>query len=469
MKKFWIVLLSLGLIVAFSMPAFAATARIGGSYVVTGSYEKNRTLMDDDTIDSGYFGCLRNASEAFYAQRLRLEPQILVAEGLKLNMRVDAMERVWGQFPVGGESSNPSSSRNTSQEQNVQFRRAWVDFTTKYGTFSVGYMWDGFFDLGTFGCLAESESPVILWSNKFGPLWVWAFTNKLQEGRLGSFDTFGDYIAPGYTDSDFDRMGGSAVYSFSNGEVGMTWFWFLNGTTRASAATDHSPDDQFKMNFHWLTPHFKATFGPLYVEGLFVYQFGDFAAYDDGSPYDDVDLSGYEWYLNAKYNMGPAFIGLQYGFTSGDDPSTEDEIEMIMVPGQGVWQPCLILWNDWQHRFAGNHGGVPWAQINHQFVNASLVQLYGGYNPTPKLSVKASVAYAWADEVVEDDEDEGIKDADDNIGTEVDVSVSYKIYDNLTYMIGFGYLFTGDYFKGGVKEVDVEDDYLVIHQLTLSF
>ena len=46
-------------------------------------------------------------------------------------------------------------------------------------------------------------------------------------------------------------------------------------------------------------------------------------------------------------------------------------------------------------------------------------------------------------------------------GTEVDLTGTYKITNNLSYMLGFGYLFTGDYFKGknGTK---VDDDYLIM-------
>jgi hypothetical protein len=36
-------------------------------------------------------------------------------------------------------------------------------------------------------------------------------------------------------------------------------------------------------------------------------------------------------------------------------------------------------------------------------------------------------------------------------------------------MIGVGYLFTGDYFKGPAATIPLRDDYLVINKLTLTF
>jgi hypothetical protein len=58
---------------------------------------------------------------------------------------------------------------------------------------------------------------------------------------------------------------------------------------------------------------------------------------------------------------------------------------------------------------------------------------------------------------------------DKEMGMEIDVKASYKIYDNLTYMVGAGYLWTGDYFKRGVSTASVGNDYILMNRLTLSF
>ncbi len=58
----------------------------------------------------------------------------------------------------------------------------------------------------------------------------------------------------------------------------------------------------------------------------------------------------------------------------------------------------------------------------------------------------------------------------------MDATATYKITNNLSYMLGAGYLFTGDYFRGtdggGADPLlaqDVSNDYLVINKLTLTF
>jgi hypothetical protein len=59
--------------------------------------------------------------------------------------------------------------------------------------------------------------------------------------------------------------------------------------------------------------------------------------------------------------------------------------------------------------------------------------------------------------------------ASSEYGKELDLTATYKIYDNLTYMIGAGYLWTGDYFKGYDAGATVSNNYLLSHRLTLNF
>jgi hypothetical protein len=85
-----------------------------------------------------------------------------------------------------------------------------------------------------------------------------------------------------------------------------------------------------------------------------------------------------------------------------------------------------------------------------------------GFKPISDLDVKLSLSYAQADK-----KPAGFIGG--TYGTEVDVTGTYKITNNLSYMLGFGYLFTGDYFKGTSGTNKVDDDYLLINKLTLTF
>jgi hypothetical protein len=74
----------------------------------------------------------------------------------------------------------------------------------------------------------------------------------------------------------------------------------------------------------------------------------------------------------------------------------------------------------------------------------------------------ASLSYSTADKKPKDF-------VGGSYGLEVDVTGTYKITNNLSYMLGVGYLFTGDYFKGTAGTSQVSDDYMIINKLTLTF
>jgi hypothetical protein len=443
MKKFWIMMLSLGLIAAFSMPAAATDVKLGGSYFVAGYYESNHAVRENAP------------SMAYYGQRIRLEPLFKVAEGLDFNLRVDAMERVWGQFGVGAEANNPSSTRNPAAEQNVQFRRGWMTFLTGIGQFRIGYLADGAW--GTdFGDL-PSDGPEIIYTIKVGGFVAVAVIEKAGEGRLGNA-----VLPPGYVDSDVDKYCLSPLYFWDQGQAGFLWCSVRVAVTRPLPLAFGG---QSTFHYNAYEAYFKTTLGPVYLEGEYQLLDGVLADWDNHvTGIQNIDYRNQQWYLMAKFNMGPAYIGAQYAVSLGDDPDTPQKMEACMTPGWELWKPTLVLFNDWTNRWSGAMG--TYGATGTTFVNADLYQVFAGYSPMPKLGIKASITMANANEKPKV---AGVYFVDDEYGKEFDLTVTYRIYDNLEYMIGFGYLWAGDYYKGTNAANKIDDDYLLLHQLTLSF
>ena len=103
MKRFWLVLLSLGLVMAFSVSAFAVDVKVSAEYYAAGLYLNKTNVNDKDysvttgTGDSAKTTWYRsNLSTAFFYQRLRVGTDFIVSPCLKLVTRFDAMERIWG-------------------------------------------------------------------------------------------------------------------------------------------------------------------------------------------------------------------------------------------------------------------------------------------------------------------------------------------------------------------------------------
>src|SRR5208337_246943 len=114
MKKFWLVLLSLGLVMAFSVSAFAVDVKVGAEYYVGGLY-LNKIGVDDGF--QGFQGRTgsENPSTAFFYQRLRVGTDFVVSPCLKLVTQFDAMERIWG-----GARSNTWQVNQTATYYNPQ-------------------------------------------------------------------------------------------------------------------------------------------------------------------------------------------------------------------------------------------------------------------------------------------------------------------------------------------------------------
>jgi hypothetical protein len=106
--------------------------------------------------------------------------------------------------------------------------------------------------------------------------------------------------------------------------------------------------------------------------------------------------------------------------------------------------------------------------------NVWMYQIFGDYSATSKLNLTASFTYAYADKKPTMDMTKPVSAANpvflsNKLGSELDFILKYKIYDNLEYMIGAAYLWTGDYFKGTDPNARLANDYLLTHKLTLTF
>ena len=137
MKKFWIVLLALGLVAGFALSASAADVKFSGSYYVAGIYADKPSMNKDQNSNAGAVA----GPQAFYYQRLRVQTEFRVAEGLNLVTRFDALERRWGdnRWMGTGDTYNRLQNGAVQAQENIEFERAYLDFTTKIGRFNVGY------------------------------------------------------------------------------------------------------------------------------------------------------------------------------------------------------------------------------------------------------------------------------------------------------------------------------------------
>ncbi|PKN39140.1 MAG: hypothetical protein CVU62_02770 [Deltaproteobacteria bacterium HGW-Deltaproteobacteria-2] len=463
MKKLWLVLLSLGLIMAFSVSAFAVDVKVSAEYFAGGLYlNKTQVFTNPDGADA-------DTSTAFFYQRLRMGTDFIVSPCLKLVTRFDAMERIWG-----GARSNPGSGGDyygysygggtRAEGENISIDLVYIDYTSPIGQFKVGYqqdwVWGTVFDNWGEGA---TVGQIQYWKN-FGPLTLLGIYAKETD------NSFSAITSSSTTDLDYDSYRMGAIYNFKGnnvaGETGILLSYDRDATNRANFKPTH------KSNIYMIAPYVKTKIGPVTLQAELEYAWGDAMKLEDGNTDPNVSLSELGVFLDASANFGIFNVGGSAAYISGDDPGTQDKVEGgYYVTGGLDWNPCLILFNNDLRFWAGWIPGHVDSYVNDIMYNAWFFQGRVGVKPTPQLDVLLSASYAFADKKP-DTLNTGYSFANGTYGTEIDLVGNYKITNNLSYMLGVGYLFTGDLFKGYDDlpwEMSIQDNFILINKLTLTF
>ncbi|MBN2282490.1 MAG: hypothetical protein JXO48_01230 [Deltaproteobacteria bacterium] len=380
----------------------------------------------------------------FISDTVYTDSSICAAEKYRLSgiQRVPLFKTSHRLMP--SEATNHTGTEFLSGVKPFQSDPTILRFMTTLGTVDIGYVrardaW------GTgFGSTSKS-GPRIIVTPAESPVSLVFFTEKTMEQTS-------DPILPFTAD---DRYAAGAVYRDEEIEGGMLYTLVIdNGDERVRSGS--------RTRYHILSPYFKASMGPTYLEGQVNYAWG--TVQNDlerkiSVGYAESDIASYSWYLKAKYDLGQSFVGAMYAFVRGDDPDT-DNVEGVLTGGNG-WDPCLILWNDALDHWGKEYGFSPDEDVEISMTNASLYQLFFGTSPFDELTLTASYTFARVNEK------KGRLNAD--YGQEIDVTATYKLYDNLDYMIGFGYLMAGEPTKDAGISNEGNDDYLLLNKLTVNF
>ena len=452
MKRFWLVLLTLGLVMAFSTSVFAADVKFTGSFYAAGMYLDNTSFMGNGS---------EKPSTAFYYQRMRIKAEFIATPALKLVTQFDAMERMWGHVrsTVPLVTANDVDSYGTRAEnENIAFDYAYVWYASKIGIWEVGIMEDGVW--GTqFGDNSEPEGKIKYTFIKM------PFIAGLQILKLNEFSD-NAVNASVYSDRDVDKYQGFFIFNWKGGQAGVLGIFINNRSMKPSFWPVVS---SYTQQVYGALPYVKAKFGPVAVEAEAWYLTGKVMKWQDEFPailLNDIDLSAWSVYVNAVADFNMFYFGGTFAYLSGDDPTTTDKIEggAGTVNGGRDWNPCLIMFNWDRNYWAGAMAGYGVTADSGVMTNAYFGQLKAGVRPISDLDIALSVAYAKADKLPT-----GYFEKD--YGWEVDVTATYKITNNLSYMLGAGYLFTGDYYEAtrAVITDDVEDNFIVLNKLTLTF
>ncbi|MDD3248977.1 MAG: hypothetical protein PHF23_01190 [Smithellaceae bacterium] len=473
MKRFWLVLLSLGLIVAFSTSAMALDVKFSGEYYAAGMYLDKTNLTKSATNG--------DPSTAFYFQRLRLGTQFVVSPGLSLNVRADIMERAWGaaRTAVFGGALDTQSAGTREENENIAFDLLYVSYASPIGLFGVGYQIDGVW--GTVFGDTAMPTPKITYVLPIGSFAIGLQTGKVPDGER-SFGTFAGSV-PLAADRDDSFYTAFVRYAWKEGDAGFLVKHIRSAENRnvigdvfgglipALATTG------YQIKQYAFVPYVKAKFGPVALQAELTYATGKVEW--DGAPslipgppvgvgpgpQQDQDINAMSGWIDATADFGMFYAGGTFAYVSGDDEGTADKREGGLSGGLD-WNPCLIMFNGDLNYWVGNLNGygTTTTTMGGALTNAYFLQARAGVRPIDKLDIALSLSWATADKTL------GGLYTERDMGTEIDLTATYKITNNLSYMLGGGYWIVGDYYKGdAVINNDLQDNLLILNKLTLTF
>jgi hypothetical protein len=364
--------------------------------------------------------------------------------------------------------------------ENIEVKQAYIQYNSgKAGNFIIGYAPYDFW--GTpFGDSSRSAA-AIRWDKPLGNWVIGAIYVKMHEGST-TYKSSG--LGLGNTnDNDDNTYSLYGLYANDNIETGLKIAYRRianeKGTVGGSFAPSPWSGVDGEINGWLLTPYFIGQFGSVRFQGELEY-FDGRAEWN--GPQRHTDIRALAGYADIQVAIGPAYVGGLFAYASGADAAKANKkitgtnaLDTAEFAWGGVdFKPTLILWNedvcDWAGDLFRQGPGMK---------NAKLFQLYAG-TAVKDFDFKVALSYARANETNTYVYDFGTPAINyyaaqnSTYGWELDGTITYKITNNLSYMAGAGYLWTGKFFKP-VHPVNAagmsapKNIYLITNKLTLTF
>lgn len=493
MKKFAFLALVAVLVVALAAPAIAET-KIGGSYRIRGVYW-DQGLNNGKFIDrSGETDSTINGIGRYFDNRLRLNIDSEVTDTLAIHVEADSglgyngrngdfqnpaatPDSYDGMWNAGGSFINLPEASVADRDVNgvdaghdIVFQQAYMDFATPIGAFSLGRQWS-FWGMGLM--VGENRNR-LAWSYKMPQIQIGAGYDKFFEG---------DSVAGAFTkNDDQDNYFAWALYEGPNFQIG-PYFEYTHADTISLNGTpvDVLPvvtDLGLEGANTWGVSIFgNATFGPLALTAEFAYRGGSADLVTAQGGLTEVDFNSWAAAGRGTYELPMMTVGAEVGYLTGQDPDENNEIQAFMTPfsfspfailGELAINGMDLLGNA-SYMSSGSH---PRGSYSDFCSNMIYGKAFLQASPLPKLDAYLGIGYAQA---AQDRADTGTNE----LGTEIDLSLTYAITPNLTYNFTGGYLFLGDFYNNGdlarniggapLGTADPEDAMLAVHSITINW
>ena len=487
MKKIMMTAIAVSFLFILAMPAMALETEFSGHYYVEGLYNEHPDLRDNHQND-------------YLTMELRLKPVFKFSDDLSLITRFDALGKNWGtddeSAPIYKNLRGVNSVSGIEDDDNIDWDYAYLQFKTGIGMFLVGRQKGNAW--GTDFIDSAGPRDRVTWIVPINNLYLAAVYEKnteldAEDTSDGNADNDKYYLTATYKGEGFKTgllYGYYRYRTFQDMDQAFDTDTAINMAQAAGydfysymdlLAAGVPPDagalygammgagiDPTKLTCeataHIFIPYFEGKFGPFGIQGELAYAMAS-AEYDfiNNAGKDSKDARMMAYNLEGTYDVGPVSFQAGYAHSSGDANYADDDVEAFgyIEPGYD-WGKTLILYSD----IAGLEqtlGGLgnPVGGGKACWDGYQVYYLGVDYNVMDNLTLSAIVAKSKADDVT--------AGWDDDHGLEYDLTLSWKIFDNLSYTATYAFLDAGDYWEMGNPATRVEDTFTLYHKLELEF
>jgi len=415
MKKLLVVLLALGLVVAFSVPASAVENIFGG-------YWRTRAYMDTDFngIDDGADDVQRVDT------RTRLYYTAKFSDDLKFVNKFE-FNTTWGDTnggDIGADGTGHIRVKNSYADFNVGPVNAKVGIQGY--TLARGFMFSDDFSGAIVTYKGDGVSVPFIWI-------------KAYEGGYGK----------DANDFDVDYYGIAPKISLDKITVNPYLLWVASDDASAWPRIATYDPTIGELDAYYLGVDVDADLGAASVWFSGVYEMG---TVKNVAKTAEADFAAYLVALGASANVGPASVHGEFFYATGQDPDDDDITAFIAPPGQSYYWSEIMGLGTFDNQ-ASN------ASCADHISDTMAVNVGATMKPADKLSVTLDLWYAA---LVEDD-----ANGETALGTEVDLKVAYALVENLKLEVIGAYLFAGDATTG--KAANDANPYELGTRLSFSF
>lgn len=452
MKKLLFTAAALGLAAGIATSASALELKVKGGYLVEG-YSVSNSLgrfapgsnvggggvaLATTTNPLSAVSKTEGENDKWLMHKFTIDASLKVNDAVSIKSRVRLIDwsTVWG-------SQDDTSVGNGA---NFAVKRLWMVYKSGIGQWEIGRRpagaWEGAF------VNSATRADRIMWKSgkMFGKSFSsYAFYQKTTEGDAYS-STSDDQ------DSDYYEIYG-AFKGFGKTSLGIGY------------KSDHTQDYPGGYTVELMRVKGYGKYPITDMLGLsFEFDVKSGTKDVNSMPAKSIDLVSQAFTVAADLNFGAASADLTYFYISGDDNGTTDNEVSAYDAAKGTgndFEPLYILTGT-QTGILNNDSGSTNAFGTaartagaHGFVAAADLQA------SDKLGFHAALGTAMAASAK--------AGYDDSYGYEVNLGGSYKLLDNLSYNLHFGYMATGDFFKMGDPMASTNDIALLYNNLNMSF